>query len=188
MATTIIRYSNRYAFEINGEVDFNTDAVRIEDYAVAKSDMIYCVLDEKNSYAFRHELVAYPIAKGDYSRFLMSGYTPTFYYVPADEKAKLLSEGVCTANEEQSGRGRAKVYVGLKIAKFLEDEGAKSLAVCYAKIAQARKEYADKQNEIETLLAVGANIPKETEDTAENIVEDIKWFLDNRKEIKAKCK
>ena len=45
MATTIIRYSNRYAFEIQGNVDFNTDDVIIEDYAVAKSVMIYCVID-----------------------------------------------------------------------------------------------------------------------------------------------
>lgn len=186
MATQIIRYSNRYAFEIVG-VDYSTDEIVVNDYAVAKPDMVYCVLSENNSYAHRHELVAKPISRGEYSRFLMSGYGPTFYYVDGTEKAKLLSEGVCVANEESNGRGRAIVYVGLKIAPFLKEKGETSLAECYAEIAKCRKEHADKQDEISKLLAVGSNAPTD-ENSEENIVEDIKWFLDNRKEIKAKCK
>lgn len=187
MATQIIRYSNRYAFEIVGGVDCSTDDVVVKDYAVAKPDMVYCVLSENNSYAHRHELVAKPISSGEYSKFLMSGYGPTFYYVGRAEKAKLVSEGVCVANEERNGRGIAIVYVGLKIAPFLKEKGETSLAECYAEIAKCRKEHADKQDEMSKLLAIGSNVPT-TEDTAENLVEDIKWFLDNRKEIKAKCK
>lgn len=187
MATRIIRYSNRYAFEIVGGVDCTTDDVVVNDYAVAKPEMVYCVLSEHNSYAYRHELVAKPISSGEYSQFLMSGYGPTFYYVGGAEKAKLVSEGVCVANEEHNGRGSAIVYVGLKIAPFLKEKGEKSLSKCYAEIAKCRKEHADKQNEMSKLLAIGSNAPTD-EDTAENLVEDIKWFLDNRKEIKAKCK
>ncbi len=187
MATRIIRYSNRYAFEIVGGVDCTTGEVVVNDYAVAKPEMVYCVLSEHNSYAYRHELVAKPISSGEYSRFLMSGYGPTFYFVGGAEKAKLVSEGVCVANEECNGRGSAIVYVGLKIAPFLKEKGETSLAKCYAEIAKCRKEHADKQNEMSKLLAIGSNAPTD-EDTAENLVEDIKWFLDNRKEIKAKCK
>ena len=187
MATQIIRYSNRYAFEIVGGVDCTTDKVVVNDYATANPEMVYCVLSEHNSYAYRHELVAIPIASGEYTSFLMSGYVPTLYYVGGTEKAKLLSEGVCVANEERNGRGSAFVYVGLKIAPFLKEKEAESLAECYAEIAKCRKEHADKQNEMSKLLAIGSNVPTD-ENNEENIVEDIKWFLDNRKEIKAKCK
>lgn len=188
MATKIIRYSNRYAFEIeNGKVDFSTDKVDVVDYAVANPTKVYCVLDDNDSYAYRHELVSKQISEGKYHEFLMACYTPTCYRISADEKEKLLSEGVCTAFEEYGRSGRAKVFVGLKVAKFLEEKGAKSLAKCYEEIAKLRKQDSDHKAEIDALLAIGANAPKE-EETSENIVDDIKWFLDNRKEIKAKCK
>lgn len=186
MATKIIRYSNHYAFDVES-VDFSTDEVVVEDHVVANPTKVYCVLDEHNSYASRHELSSKRISEGRYHEFLMYAPNPTYYRISADEKAKLLSEGVCTAFEEYGRSGRAKVFVGLKIVPFLEEKGAKSLAKCYEEIAKKRKQHSDHQAEIDTLLAIGANAAKE-EETSENIVEDIKWFLDNRKEIKAKCK
>lgn len=186
MATKIIRYSNRHSFEIEyGKVDFSTDKVVVEDYAVANPTEVYCTLDDKNSYAYRHELVSKPISEGKYHEFLMECYTPTFYRFGNNEKAKLLTEGICTATDGHGGK--AKVFVGLKIVPFLEEKGAESLAKCYEQIAKMRKQETDRQSEIDALLAIGANADKAAE-PAENIVEDIKWFLDHRNEIKAKCK
>lgn len=188
MATTIIRYSNSYAFEIdpNG-VDLTTDEVIIHDYAKADPSMIYCVLDKQNEYSHRHEMVSRSIVKGDYNKFMMHCYTPTFYYIPSAEKAKLLTEGVCTAFEAYGRAGKAHIYVGLKIEKFLDEEGKISLAKCYEKIAKSRKQYAEQQAEIATLLAMSTT-PHQNEDISEKIIEDIKWFLDNRNAIKAKFK
>ena len=65
--------------------------------------------------------------------------------------------------------------------------GEKSLAKCYAYIAERRKQHEKNLADIDLLRSTAKNVPA-TADTAENIVDDIKWFLDNRNEIKAKCK
>jgi hypothetical protein len=65
--------------------------------------------------------------------------------------------------------------------------GEKSLAKCYAYIAERRKEHAKDLAEIELLRSTAKNVSA-TEDTAESLVEDVKWFLDHRAEIKSKCK
>lgn len=183
MATTIIRYTNRYAFEIVGDVDVNSDKVKVEDYAHVESDKLYFVLSKKSSYSHRHELGIQTIGKDGYQRCLLHCYTPEIFDV-SGHMDKLLSTGHCVLSQHNY---EVEVYVGMHFAQFLGEEGKDSLTKCYATIAQRRKEHADSLDQAKKLLAVGANV-NAAEETAENLVEDIKWFLDNRTEIKAKCK
>ena len=183
MATTIIRYTNRYAFEIKGEVDVNSDEVKVEDYAHVEQDKLYFVLAKKSSYSHRHELGIKTIGTEGYKRCLLNCYAPEIFDA-SSHMDELLSTGHCTFSQNNY---EVEVYVGKHFAPFLEKEGEESLAKCYATIAQRRKDHADYLDQTKKLLAVGANATA-TEDPAENLVEDIKWFLDNRNEIKAKCK
>lgn len=183
MATTIIRYANRYAFEIKGDVDVNSDEVKVEDYANVEQDKLYFVLGKKSSYSHQHELGINTIGGNNYKSCLLHCYTPEIFDVSA-HMDKLLSTGHCVLSQHNYD---VEVYVGMHFAPFFEKEGEESLAKCYAIIAQRRKEHADSLDQAKKLLAVGANA-NAVEETAENLVEDIKWFLDNRTEIKAKCK
>jgi hypothetical protein len=183
MATTIIRYTNRYAFEIVGNVDVNSDKVEVKDYARVESDKLYFVLSKKSSYSYRHELGIQTIGKEDYQRCLLHCYGPEIFNASV-HMDQLLKTGHCVLNQNNY---EVEVYVGMHFAKFFGEAGKDSLAKCYAFIAQKRKEHADSLDQVKKLLAVGANA-NSVEETAENLVEDIKWFLDNRTEIKAKCK
>lgn len=183
MATTIIRYANRYAFEIRGEVDVNSDEVKVEDYVRVEQDKLYFVLAKKSSYSHHHELGIQTIGKEGYKRCLLHCYGPEIFDA-SGHMDELLSTGHCVFSQNNY---EVEVYVGKHFAPFFEKEGEESLAKCYATIAQRRKEHADSLDQVKKLLAVGTNA-NAVEETAENLVEDIKWFLDNRTEIKAKCK
>ena len=183
MATTIIRYTNHYAFEIKGDVDVNSDEVKVEDYAHVEQDKLYFILGKKSSYSHRHELGIQTIGGKNYKTCLLHAYTPEIFDA-SGHMDELLSTGHCAFRQNNYD---VEVYVGMHFAPFFEKEGEESLAKCYATIAQRRKEHADYLDQTKKLLAVGANATA-TEDTADNLVEDIKWFLDNRNEIKAKCK
>ena len=183
MATTIIRYTNRYAFEIKGDVDVNSDVVNVEDCARVEEDKLYFVFAKKSGYAYRHELGIQTIGGNNYQRCLLHGYTPEIFDV-GGHMEELLKTGHCALRQNNYD---VEVYVGKHFAPFFEEEGKESLAKCYAEIAQKRKEHADYLDQTKKLLAVGSNAPA-TEDPADNLVEDIKWFLDNRKQIKEMCK
>ena len=174
MATTIIRYSNRYRFEVRGlHVDVNSDEVEVLDYAHVEPNNLY--------YVGSSELGIKKIGSKDYLEYLLG---TDYYRVNNSDMEELMQTGHCKAHHRHN---TADVYVGLHFAPILKKYGEDSLAKCYAYIAQKRKEHADNLDQAQKLLAVGANATA-TEDTAENLVEDIKWFLDNRKQIKAMCK
>jgi len=174
MATKIIRYSNRAEFKVeNLAVDFSTEDVEVVDYVHVDENHVYFL---GGSYK---ELVAKEIGSRNWKEALIG--TDIYSFIGCEE---LIETGHTTATCDHRS---VDVYAGLHAKKVLDELGEKSLAKCYEYIAERRKEHARNLADIELLRATAKNVPA-TEDTAENIVEDIKWFLDNRKEIKAKCK
>lgn len=174
MATKIIRYSNRAEFQIeNLAVDFATEDVEVVDYVHIDINHIYFIGGS------RKELVANEIGSRNWKGGLIDH---DFYqFNDCDELIK-------TGHTKATYYHRSvDVYAGLHAKKVIDEMGEKSLAKCYAYIAERRKEHAKNLADIEMLRATAKNVPA-TEDTADNLVDDIKWFLDNRKEIKAKCK
>ena len=174
MATKIIRYSNRAEFQIeNLAVDFATEDVEVVDYVHIDINHIYFIGGS------RKELVAKEIGSRNWKEGLID--RDLYQFNDCDELIK-------TGHTKATYYHRSvDVYAGLHAKKVIDEMGEKSLAKCYAYIAERRKEHAKNLAEIELLRATAKNVPA-TEDTAENLVDDIKWFLDNRKEIKAKCK
>lgn len=174
MATKIIRYSNRAEFQIeNLAVDFATEDVEVVDYVHIDINHIYFIGGS------RKELVAKEIGSRNWKEGLID--RDLYQFNDCDELIK-------TGHTKATYYHRlVDVYAGLHAKKVIDEMGEKSLAKCYAYIAERRKEHAKNLADIELLRATAKNVPA-TEDTAENLVEDIKWFLDNRKEIKAKCK
>jgi hypothetical protein len=174
MATKIIRYSNRAEFQIeNLGVDLATEDVEVVDYVQVDENHIYFIggpckeleANEIGSSEWKEALIDHDIYRfNDCEELIKTGHTKATYYHRSVE-----------------------VYAGLHATKVLNEMGEKSLAKCYAYIAERRKEHAKNLADIDLLRSTAKNVPA-TEDTAENLVEDIKWFLDNRKEIKAKCK
>jgi len=174
MATRIIRYSNRAEFQIeNLAVDFTTEDVEVADYVYIDENHIYFIG------GFRKELAANKIGSKDWKEALIDNDIYRF-----NSCEELIKTGHTTATYYNRS---VDVYAGLHATKVINELGEKSLAKCYAYIAERRKEHAKNLTDIEMLRATAKN-DSATEDTAENLVEDIKWFLDNRKEIKAKCK
>lgn len=174
MATKIIRYSNRAEFQIeNLAVDLTTEDVEVVDYVQIDENHIYFI---GGSYK---ELKDNVIGSTDWKEALIDH--DIYRFNSCDELIK-------TGHTKATYYHRSvDVYAGLHATKVLNEMGEKSLAKCYAYIAERRKEHAKNLADIEMLRATAKNVPT-TEDTADNLVEDIKWFLDNRKEIKAKCK
>jgi hypothetical protein len=174
MATKIIRYSNRAEFQIeNLGVDLATEDVEVVDYVQVDENHIYFIggpckelqANEIGSSEWKEALIDHDIYRfNDCEELIKTGHTKATYY-----------------------HRSVDVYAGLHATKVLNEMGEKSLAKCYAYIAERRKEHAKNLADIDLLRSTAKNVPA-TEDTAENLVEDIKWFLDNRKEIKAKCK
>jgi hypothetical protein len=174
MATKIIRYSNRAEFQIeNLGVDLATEDVEVADYVQVDENHIYFIggpckelqANEIGSSEWKEALIDHDIYRfNDCEELIKTGHTKATYY-----------------------HRSVDVYAGLHATKVLNEMGEKSLAKCYAYIAERRKEHAKNLADIDLLRSTAKNVPA-TEDTAENLVEDIKWFLDNRKEIKAKCK
>lgn len=175
MATRIIRYSNRAEFRIeNLAVDFATEDVEVVDMVHVDENHVYFIG------GFRKELVAKEIgSRNNWKEALIDN--DMYGFNCCDE---LISTGHTTAKYYHRS---VDVYAGLHAKKVIDEMGEKSLAKCYADIAERRKAHAKSLSDIELLRATARNVTAK-EDTAENIVEDIKWFLDNRKEIKAKCK
>lgn len=174
MATKIIRYSNRAEFQIeNLAVDFATEDVEVVDYVNIDINHIYFIGGS------RKELVAKEIGSRNWKEGLIDH--DLYQFNDCDE---LIKTGHTKATYYHWS---VDVYAGLHAKKVIGEMGENSLAKCYAYIAERRKEHAKNRADLELLRATAKNVPA-TEDTAENLVEDIKWFLDNRKEIKAKCK
>lgn len=174
MATRIIRYSNRAEFKIeNLVVDFTTEDVEVDDYVHIDENHVYFIGGSDK------ELKANVIGSKDWKEALIDH---DFYcFNSCDELIK-------TGHTKATYYHRSvDVYAGLHAKKVIDEMGEKSLERCYAYIAERRKEHAKNLADLELLRTTAKNAPA-TEDTAENLVEDIKWFLDNRKEIKAKCK
>ena len=176
MATKIIRYSNRAEFMIrNLVIDFTTEDVEVVDYVQIDENHVYFIG------GFHKELVAKKIGSRDWKEALIDH--DIYHFNDCEE---LIKTGHTKATATYSHRS-VDVYAGLHAKKVVDELGEKSLAKCYAYIAERRKENTKNLADIELLRSTAKNVPA-TEDTADNIVEDIKWFLDNRKEIKAKCK
>ena len=174
MATKIIRYSNRAEFQIeNLVVDFTTEDVEVVDYVHIDENHIYFI-----GGAYK-ELKGNIIGLRDWKEALIDHDIYRF-----NDCAELIKTGHTTATYYYRS---VDVYAGLHATKVLKEMGEKSLAKCYAYIAERRKDHAKNLADIDLLRSTAKNVPA-TEDTAENLVDDIKWFLDNRKEIKAKCK
>ena len=174
MATQIIRYSNRAEFMIrNLAVDFTTEDVEVVDHVQIDEDHIYFIG------GFHKELVAKEIGSRDWKEAIIDNDIYKF-----NGCEELIKTGHTKATYYHRS---VDVYAGLHAKKVVDEMGEKSLAKCYAYIAERRKENTKNLADIELLRSTAKNVPA-TEDTAENIVDDIKWFLDNRKEIKAKCK
>lgn len=174
MATKIIRYSDRAEFMIkNLEVDLATEDVEVVDYVHIDENHIYFIGGSDK------ELKYNVIGSKDWKEALIGH---DFYsFNSCDELIK-------TGHTKATYYHRSvDVYAGLYAVKVINEMGEKSLAKCYAYIAERRKAHEKNLADIALLRATAKNVPS-TEDTAENLVEDIKWFLDNRKEIKAKCK
>lgn len=174
MATKITRYSNRAEFKVeNLDVDFTTEDVEVVDYVQVDENHIYFIggphkelqANEIGSSEWKEALIDHDIYHfNDCEELIKTGHTKATYY-----------------------HRSVDVYAGLHATKVLNEMGEQSLAKCYAYIAERRKEHAKNLADIDLLRSTAKNVPA-TEDTAENLVDDIKWFLDNRKEIKAKCK
>ena len=174
MATKITRYSNRAEFKVeNLDVDFTTEDVEVVDYVQVDENHIYFIggphkelqANEIGSSEWKEALIDHDIYHfNDCEELIKTGHTKATYY-----------------------HRSVDVYAGLHATKVLNEMGEQSLAKCYAFIAERRKEHAKNLADIDLLRSTAKNVPA-TEDTAENLVDDIKWFLDNRKEIKAKCK
>ena len=174
MATKITRYSNRAEFKVeNLDVDFTTEDVEVVDYVQVDENHIYFIggpcnelqANEIGSSEWKEALIDHDIYHfNDCEELIKTGHTKATYY-----------------------HRSVDVYAGLHATKVLNEMGEKSLVKCYAYIAERRKEHAKNLADIDLLRSTAKNVPA-TEDTAENLVDDIKWFLDNRKEIKAKCK
>ena len=174
MATKIIRYSNRPEFQIeNLAIDLTTEEIGVLDYVHIDENHVYFIGGPYK------ELVAKEIGSRDWKEACIDNDLYSF-----DSCEELIKTGHTKATYYHRS---VDVYAGLHVKKVLDEMGEKSLAKCYACIAERRKEHARNLADIEMLRATAKNVPA-TEDTAENIVEDIKWFLDNRNEIKAKCK
>ena len=174
MATKIIRYSNRAVFQIeNLAVDFTTEDVEVVDYVHIDENHIYFIG------GFRKELKDNVIGSRNWKEAWIDN---DMYGFNACE------ELIKTGHTKATCYHRSvDVYAGLHAKKVVDEMGEKSLAKCYAYIAERRKEHAKNLSDLALLRITAKNVPA-TADTAENIVDDIKWFLDNRKEIKAKCK
>lgn len=176
MATKIIRYSNRAEFQIeNLVVDLTTEDVVVADYVHVDENHVYFI---GGSYK---ELVAKEIGAENWKEALIG--TDFYSFIDC---AELIKTGHTTATYCHRS-DVIDVYAGLHAQKVIDEMGEKSLAKCYAYIAERRKEHAKDLAEIESLRSTAKNVPA-TEDTAESLVEDVKWFLDHRAEIKSKCK
>lgn len=174
MATKIIRYSNRAEFEIeNLVVDLTTEDVAVADYAHIDENHVYFIGGSHK------ELVAKEIGEKDWKEALIG--TDFYSFIDC---AELIKTGHTTATYNHRS---VDVYAGLHAQKVIDEMGEKSLAKCYAYIAERRKEHAKDLADIESLRSTAKNLSA-TEDTAESLVEDVKWFLDHRAEIKSKCK
>lgn len=174
MATKIIRYSNRAEFKIeNLVVDLATEDVEVVDYVHIDENHIYFIGGSAK------ELKDNVIGSRDWKEAIIDNDIYRF-----NGCEELIKTGHTKATYYHRS---VDVYAGLHVKKVLDELGEKSLAKCYAYIAERRKEHAKNLADLEMLRATAKNVPA-TEDTAESLVEDIKWFLDNRKEIKAKCK
>lgn len=176
MATKIIRYSNRAEFQIeNLVVDLTTEDVVVEDYVHIDENHVYFI---GGSYK---ELVAKEIGTKNWKEALIDRDIYSFI-----DCGELIKTGHTTATYCHRSGG-IDVYAGLHAKKVIDEMGEKSLAKCYDYIAERRKEHAKNLADIESLRSTAKNVSA-TEDTAESLVDDIKWFLDNRAEIKSKCK
>jgi hypothetical protein len=176
MATKIIRYSNRAEFRIeNLVVDLTTEDVVVADYVHIDENHVYFIGGSHK------ELVAKEIGAENWKEAFINRDIYSFI-----DCAELIKTGHTTATYCHRS-DVIDVYAGLHAQKVIDEMGEKSLAKCYAYIAERRKEHAKDLAEIELLRSTAKNVPA-TEDTAESLVEDVKWFLDNRAEIKAKCK
>lgn len=174
MATKIIRYSNRAEFQIeNLVVDLTTEDVVVADYAHVDENHVYFI---GGSYK---ELVAKEIGTENWKEALIDHDIYSFI-----DCGELIKTGHTTATYCHRS---VDVYAGLHAKKVIDEMGEKSLAKCYDYIAERRKEHAKNLADIESLRSTAKNLSA-TEDTAESLVDDIKWFLDNRAEIKSKCK
>ena len=174
MATKIIRYSNRAEFQIeNLAVDLATEDVEVVDCVQIDENHIYFIGGS------RKEFVAKEIGSRNWKEACIDN---DMYGFNACE------ELIKTGHTKATCYHRSvDVYAGMHAKKVIDELGEKSLAKCYAYIAERRKQHAKNLADIELLRSTAKNVPA-TADTAENIVDDIKWFLDNRNEIKAKCK
>ena len=174
MATRIIRYSNRAVFQIeNLAVDFTTEDVEVVDYVQIDENHIYFIGGS------RKEFVAKEIGSRNWKEACI--YNDMYGFNDCEELIK-------TGHTKATCYHRSvDVYAGLHAKKVIDELGEKSLAKCYAYIAERRKQHEKNLADIDLLRSTAKNVPA-TADTAENIVDDIKWFLDNRNEIKAKCK
>jgi len=174
MATKIIRYSNRAEFQIeNLVVDLTTEDVVVADYVHIDENHVYFI---GGSYK---ELVAKEIGANGWKQALIDDDLYSFI-----DCGELIKTGHTTATYYHRS---VDVYAGLHAKKVIDEMGEKSLAKCYDYIAKRRKEHAKNLADIESLRSTAKNLST-TEDTAESLVDDIKWFLDHRAEIKSKCK
>lgn len=176
MATQIIRYSNRAEYMIkNLQVDLDSEEVNVADYAQVDDNHIYFIGGSDK------ELVAKEIGSERYKRAFIDHNE---YCIDERSFEELIKTGQCTATYYNRS---VNVYAGLHAMKVLNEMGEKSLAKCYAYIAERRKEHAKALSDAERLRATAKKSASDA-NTFDNLVEDIKWFLDNRMEIKAKCK
>ena len=135
MPTTFIRWANRAGFEIkNGSIDVTTDDVDIVDYAKAMPDSLYYVRDD-------WEYERKRIVDADFNTKRVG----TVMYRLTDDQAQILVDtGEATALGG-CGRSSVKVYLAPAAAKLLKRVGDESIARCYAKVAEAREKYKQKQ-------------------------------------------
>ena len=151
MPTTFIRWANRAGFEIkNGSIDVTTDDVDIVDYAKAMPDSLYYVRDD-------WEYERKRIVDADFNTKRVG----TVMYRLTDDQAQILVDtGEATALGG-CGRSSVKVYLAPAAAKLLKRVGDESIARCYAKVAEAREKYKQKQSLQQALLAAASGQPIE---------------------------
>lgn len=173
MSTKIIRYSNRAEFKIeNLKVDLTKEDIEVVDFTQIDENHIYYIGGPYK------ELVSKEIGQLEWKRALIDN---DFYTI--DNCEELINTGHTTANYYQRN---VDVYAGLHAVKALEEIGEKSLLKCYEYIAERRKEHEKNLAEIKLLRQTAKNLPINN-NISSTIVDDIKWFINNRKEIKAKC-
>ena len=178
MATTFIRWANRAGFEIkNGSIDVTTDDVEIVDYAKAEPDSLYYV---HNDWEYERKR----ILDADFNTKSIG----TTMYRLSDDQARVLADtGEATAIGE-CGRSSVKVYLAPAASKLLKRVGDESLARCYAKAAEAREKYKQKQSLQQALLAAATGQPIKRPLTGDILAADIKTFLKNRDKCLAALK